>query len=83
MWTILASLLVFVIVLSAVDIVRRDYSAWATFGYLALVVFLPFIGPILYWAVFKPTAEEVELAYVAETDIRRSAASRPFDSTGM
>jgi len=43
----------------------------------------PFIGTIIYWAVRKPTAAEIEHAYRAEADVRHSAASRPFDSTGV
>jgi hypothetical protein len=81
MWTILGSLLVIVWVLSVVDVFRRHYSAGTTVGYLALIVILPFVGSMIYWAVRKPTAAEIEHAYRAETDVQRSAASRPFDST--
>jgi hypothetical protein len=81
MWTILGSLLLIVWVLSVADIFRRHYSAGTTVGYLALVVILPFVGTMIYWAVRKPTAAEIEGAYRAEVDVQRSAASRPFDST--
>ena len=70
-------------VLSVVDIFRRHYSAGITVGYLALIVILPFVGSLIYWAVRKPTAAEIERAYRGDADVRRSTASRPFDSTGM
>ena len=70
-------------VFTIVDIFRRHYSAGMTVAYLALILIVPFIGSVIYWAVRKPTQSEIEHAYLAETDTRRSAASRPFDSTGM
>jgi hypothetical protein len=83
MWTILGILLAIVWVLTLVDIFRRHYSAGTTVGYLALTLILPFVGSLIYWAIRKPTAAEIEHAYRAETDVRQSAASRPFDSTGV
>jgi hypothetical protein len=81
LWMILASLLAVVWVLSCVDIFRRHYSGWTTVGWLALIVLLPFVGAVIYWARRKPTGAEAEQAYLAEADYRRSAAGRPFDST--
>jgi amino acid transporter len=83
LWTIIGILLVIVWVISLVDIFRRHYSVGATIGYLALILIVPFIGTIIYWAVRKPSAAEIEHAYRAEADVRHSAASRPFDSTGV
>jgi hypothetical protein len=82
-WIVLGSLLLIVCVLSVVDIVRRHYSGWTTLGYLALVVILPFVGSLIYWAVRKPSPDEAEQAYLEQAETRRSVASRPFDSTGL
>jgi hypothetical protein len=82
MWTIIGILLLIVWALSVVDIFRRHYSAWTTVGYLALVVIVPFVGSMIYWAVRKPTSGEVERAYLGQAEMRRSVESRPFDSTG-
>ena len=83
MWTIIGVLLLIVVVISVVDIFRRHYSAGKTVGYLALVVILPFVGSMIYWAVRKPTAAEIEHTYRAQADVQHTAASRPFDSTRM
>ena len=64
-------------VLTIVDIFRRHYSTWTTVGWLALIILIPFIGAIIYWLVRKPTADEVEQAYRAETDFRRGSSPRP------
>jgi hypothetical protein len=83
MWSIIGALLFIVWVLTIVDILRRHYSGGTTVGYVALVVLLPFIGSLIYWAIRKPSADEVERAYLGEAEMRRSVASRPFDSTGL
>ena len=83
LWFLIGILLLVVWVLSIVDIIRRHYAAGTTIGYLALVIILPFLGTAIYWAVRKPSRAEIDQAYLAETEMRRSVASRPFDSTGL
>jgi len=82
-WAILGSMLLIVWVLTIVDIFRRHYARSTTAAYLALIVILPFIGSVIYWAVRKPTQGEIEHAYLGEAEMQRSVASRPFDSTGL
>ena len=69
--------------ISIVDVFRRHFSAGTTVGWLALIVLLPFIGALIYWAKRKPTPDEVEQQYLGEAELRRSTAARPFDSTGL
>jgi hypothetical protein len=83
LWIILLSVLALVWVLSIVDIFRRHYPGWTTVGWLALVVILPFVGSLVYWAARKPTRADAEQAYLAQADLRRDRAGRPFDSTGI
>ncbi len=83
LWFIVAILVAIVWVLSIVDIIRSRYSTWTTIGWIALVVILPFIGSLIYWAVRKPPPNEAEQEYLAQESRRHDAATRPFDSTGM
>ena len=83
MWSIIGFLLFIVWVVTIVDIFRRHYPGGTTFGYVALVVLLPFIGSLIYWAIRKPTPGEIDQAYLGDADMRRSVGSRPFDSTGL
>jgi hypothetical protein len=83
LWIIVGSLLLVVWVLSVVDIFRRHYSGWTTVGWLVLIVILPFVGSLIYWRMRQPTREEIEQVYLAQAEQRRSAAARPFDSTGL
>ena len=83
LWIIVLVLLAFVVVANIVDIFRHHYPFWTTVGWIALILVLPFVGSLIYLATRKPTAREDEQVYLAETDMRRSAERRPFDSTGM
>lgn len=83
LWIIVGSLLAVAWALSILDLFRRHYPPWTTVGWLALIVILPFVGSLIYWAVRKPTRDEAEQEYLAEAELRRSAAARPFDGTGM
>ena len=76
-WIIAAALIV-VWALSIADIVRRHYSGWTTAGWVALVLILPVVGSLIYWALRKPTQAETSERALAEADRRR----RPFDGTG-
>jgi hypothetical protein len=77
----LAVLAAVVWVFTLVDLIRQHYPGWTTFGWLMLILLLPFLGSLIYWIVRKPTADDVERARMADADMRRSAAARPFDST--
>jgi hypothetical protein len=83
LWIMLFCVIALVWVLSIVDIVRQHYSGGTTAAWLALILILPIVGSIIYWVVRKPTREDAEQQYLADADRRRSAESRPFDSTGM
>jgi len=82
-WIIGVSALAVIWAITIVDLFRRHYSGGATVGWLALIVLLPFIGALIYWAMRKPSRDEVEQQMLGEAELRRSAAARPFDSTGM
>jgi hypothetical protein len=82
MWTILACVVLAVWALTAFDIFRRHYSGGTTVAYLVLIIVLPFIGSIIYWAIRKPSADEAEQAYLAEASMRHDRASRPIDRSG-
>ena len=51
--------------------------------WIALVLVLPIVGSIIYLLGRTPGREEAGQQSRAEADRRRTAAARPFDSTGM
>jgi hypothetical protein len=80
-WIAIAVALLIVWVITIVDIVRHHLGAKQTAGWLLLIVILPFIGAIVYWATRKPEAGEAEYFAGADAQRRYEAQQRPFDST--
>lgn len=72
---LLGVVVLLIVVLTIVDIVRSHLGAGKTAAFILLVVILPIIGSIIYWAVRKPSADEVELSYEADAE-RRAQANR-------
>jgi hypothetical protein len=80
------TVLVLVAIIAAVtlfDLIRnRDqHGVWGIVGWAVLILVLPFVGSIIYWAKRKTSPEEVEAQRLAEASMRQDAARAPFDST--
>jgi hypothetical protein len=77
LWTLVAVVVVIILVLTIVDIVRRDLGARRTSGWILIVVLLPILGSIIYWARRKPTADEIDKSVAADAELRAQAHRRP------
>jgi len=82
LWIILASLLLVVWVLTAIDIVRRRLSVWKAVAWLVIALIIPFIGAAIYWALRKPDDADRERAAAAQASLRSDAERRSIDSSG-
>jgi hypothetical protein len=71
-WMGVAIVVIALDVLTIVDVLRRSFSTGKKAAWIALVVIFPFLGPLGYWITRKPDAGDVEGAYRAEADIRRT-----------
>ncbi|MGE5636460.1 MAG: PLD nuclease N-terminal domain-containing protein [Nocardioidaceae bacterium] len=69
-WALILVPLLVIWVVGLVDIVRRDFSPRATFGWILIVVLLPFVGTLVYFLTRKPTEEEVRDAQAVASDAR-------------
>lgn len=78
LWIGLSVLAFIIAVLTLVDVFRRGGSVGGMVGWSALVIVLPFIGAVAYWATRRPGAAEVEQTRLAQDDVRRTAARRPM-----
>jgi multisubunit Na+/H+ antiporter MnhB subunit len=72
LWIIVICLVAIVALLTLFDIIRSRYSLWKTVGWAVLVVVLPLIGSIIYWALRKPSQKDVEQQYAAQSELRRT-----------
>jgi type VI protein secretion system component VasK len=80
LWATIAVALLIVWVISIVDIVRRHLGAKQTAAWILIVVILPVVGSVVYWAMRRPSAEEIQQQTDAQRELRSEAERRPFDS---
>ena len=83
LWIVIGALLVAIAAATLVDHQHRHHTKRRTNGGAALVVLLPGLGSVIYWALRKPSAAEIESQRAAQEDTRLAAERRPFDSTRM
>ena len=65
------------------DLIRGDHSGWAIVGWMVVILVIPIIGPMIYFAMRKPTRSEVDEKYLADRDLQRAAAARPVGGPGL
>ena len=65
-----------------VDLIRGQHSGWSIVGWMVLILVLPIIGPLIYFAARKPTRDDVDQAYLAQRDLERSRSGRTTGNIG-
>jgi Phospholipase_D-nuclease N-terminal len=68
---------------AVLDVIRRHYTGWTVVGWLLLILALPIVGPLIYFATRKPGPEAAERMYMAGADLARERAARPAGGVGM
>jgi hypothetical protein len=63
------------------DLIRARLGAAKTAAWLLIVILLPLIGSLLYWALRKPHEGEVEREYENELAMREARRRRPADGS--
>jgi hypothetical protein len=75
-WWAIGVAVVVIWVLTIVDIVRRHMDMKHTAAWVLIVVLLPFLGAVAYWAMRKPTDAEIQGSVDARTEMRERS---PYD----
>ena len=65
------------------DLIRGDHTGWAIVGWMVVILVIPIIGPMIYFALRKPTRSEVDEKYLADRELQRAAAARPVGGPGL
>jgi hypothetical protein len=60
------------------DVGRRGEGGLKVAAILVLILIVPILGPILYFAFRPPPRVSADEAYLAQADQRRQAAARPM-----
>lgn len=70
----IAVLAVLLWIVTIYDLIRRHLGAGPTAGWLVVIILLPFVGAIAYWALRKAPDDEVQRRMDTEAEIRRGGA---------
>jgi hypothetical protein len=76
LWGVILLLLLVLWALSIYDIVRRHLGGKRTVAWILIVVILPVIGTILYWAMRPPEPGDARHTYEADRSRREDAKRR-------
>jgi hypothetical protein len=79
-WGVLGLLIATVWVITIWDIFRHHLGAMKTTAWVLIVLILPLVGSILYWALRKESQEDVDATVAAEAARREELRRRPVDS---
>lgn len=72
LWIFVSVIAVILAIVTIVDIVQHHYGGGKTALWIVLVVILPFLGSIAYWALRKPATGDAEAVYLEQAELRRS-----------
>ena len=65
------------------DLIRGQHSGWGIVAWMLVILMIPIIGPLIYFAARKPTRDDVDQAYLAQRDLERSATGRSTGNVGV
>jgi len=75
-WIIVIPIVAVVVALSIWDIFRHHLGGGPTAGWVLLVIVLPLIGSVIWWAARKPMPGDIDAAYLSEADVRTHNQTR-------
>ncbi|HEY6890048.1 MAG TPA: PLDc N-terminal domain-containing protein [Solirubrobacter sp.] len=82
-WVVVIPIVVVIVALTLYDMFRHHLGGGRTALWCLLIVVLPVIGSLIWWAARKPIAGEVEATRMVEAELRAQNQRRPADGTGL
>ena len=65
------------------DLIRGHHSGWAIVAWMIVILVVPILGPIIYFAFRKPTRGEVERDYLAGRELERDRTAQRAGGVGI
>jgi hypothetical protein len=65
------------------DLIRGHHSGWAIVGWMVVILVIPIIGPMIYFAFRKPTHGELDRDYLAARELERDRTSQRVGGVGI
>jgi hypothetical protein len=72
-WGALIVLAVCLWFVTVFDLFKRHLGAGATAAWGIIILVIPYAGPLAYWILRKPPADEVQRSVDMQSEIRRGA----------
>jgi hypothetical protein len=65
------------------DLIRSHHSGWAIVGWMLLILVIPIIGPMIYFAFRRPSQSEVDQDYLARRELERDRTAQRAGGIGV
>jgi hypothetical protein len=65
------------------DLIRGDHSGLGIVAWMLVILLIPIVGPLIYFAARKPTRDDVDEAYLAQRDLERTRTGRSTGNVGV
>ncbi len=65
------------------DLIRSHHSGWAIVGWMLLILVIPIIGPMIYFAFRRPSRDEIDKDYLARRELERDHTAQRVGGIGV
>jgi hypothetical protein len=65
------------------DLIRGEHSGLGIVAWMLVILLIPIVGPLIYFAARKPTRDDVDQAYLAQRDLDRTSTGRSTGNVGV
>lgn len=65
------------------DLIRGHHSGLGIVAWMLVILLIPILGPLIYFAARKPTRADVDQAYLAQRDLERTNTGRSTGNVGV
>jgi K+-transporting ATPase A subunit len=65
------------------DLIQGHHSGWAVVAWMIVILVIPIIGPMIYFAFRKPTSSEIDQSYLAARELERDRTAQRAGGIGV
>ena len=65
------------------DLIRGHHTGWAIVGWMVVILVIPIIGPLIYFAFRTPTQSELDQDYLARREYERDKTAQRAGGIGV
>ena len=65
------------------DLIRSHHSGLAIVGWMLVILVIPIIGPMIYFAFRRPSRDEIDKDYLARRELERDHTAQRVGGIGV